>query len=200
MVRFLQWQLNLSKHQINKHVYQILSAPVTSLFFILSSSSRCTGRLFLIWGPSSSVVIHGWDDKAAMKKQKHDLVVQRARRDVAVGERRGGLRVVDRGLFEGCCGSWQEQNERHQNCSVSRYIHPLGLPSGLERSEGDPANNQERGVNPSHHCQWDHIRVTASLFTLLLHFPHSLFCDFYLTGGLQVGFITRLTPPHPSEL
>lgn len=81
-------------------------------------------------------------------------------------------------------------------------IHPLSLPSGLERSVGDSANNREWGVNPSYHCQWSHIRVTASLFTLLLHFPYSLFCGLYLTGGggYRSVFITHLTPPHPSEL
>lgn len=77
---------------------------------------------------------------------------------------------------------------------------PSACPKGLGRSEGDTANNWERGVNPSHHCQQGHIRVTASLFTLLLHFPYSLFCGLYLTGGLQVSFITLLTPPHSSEL
>lgn len=93
----------------------------------------------------------GGNDKTDIKnylKKKHDLVVHRPRRKA-----RGGAEVVDGGLFEGCCGSWQEQLEQHQNCSISQQPSPPSLPSGLERSEGDTANNRERGVNPSYHCQ-----------------------------------------------
>lgn len=44
------------------------------------------------------------------------------------------------------------------------------------------------------------MRVTTTLFTLLLHFSCSLFCGLYLTGGLQIGFYHHLPPPRPPEL
>lgn len=84
-------------------------------------------------------------------------------------------------------------NMNNTKIAAFHDIHPLSLPSGLQRSEGDAANNLERGVNPSYHCQWSHIRVPAPLLTLLLHFPYSPFCGLCLTGGLQVGFYH----PHP---
>lgn len=114
------------------------------------------------------------------------------------GEREGELRS----LMEACLRAVAVVGRKNLNIKIAAFhiIHPLNLPSGLERSEGDTVNNRKRGVNPSHHCQLSHFRATASLLTLLLNFPHSLFCGLYLTGGLQVRYITRLTPPHPSEL
>lgn len=92
------------------------------------------------------------------------------------------------------------RNLNNTKIAAFHDIHPLSLPSGLERSVGDSANNRERGVNPSHHCQWSHIRVTASLFTLLLHFPYSLFCGLYLTGGGATGLFLSPTSPLPTPL
>lgn len=69
------------------------------------------------------------------------------------------------------------------------------MPSGPERSDGHAASKRAWGVNPSHHCQEDHMRMAAALFTLLLHFPCSLACGLYLTGGWQISFITTLSLP-----
>lgn len=63
------------------------------------------------------------------------------------------------------------KNLNNTKIAAFHDIHPLSQPSGLERSEGDTANNRERGVNPSPHCQRGHIRAIASLFTLLTPFP-----------------------------
>lgn len=111
----------------------------------------------------------------------------------------GGLRS----LKEACLRAVAVLGRNNLNNIKIAAFHgslPLSLPSGLERSERGTANNWERGVNSSHHCQWNHIWVTVPTSPappLLFHFPYSPFCGLYLTGGLQVGFIT---PPHPGEL
>lgn len=112
----------------------------------------------------------------------------------------GGAQVIYRGLFEGCCGFWQEQLKQHQNCSISR--HPLLQPaprSAEVRRRWLPITKSEVSTPPTivnrTTLEWLHPSSSPptplSLFTILW---------LYLTGGLQVGFITHLTHPHPTEL
>lgn len=80
-------------------------------------------------------------------------------------------------------------------------LHTFSLPLGLQGSDGDTANNQEWGVNPSHHCQWDHIRVTASPF--ISSYSTSLIHDSVVCIWLEVSksVLSPISPPpHPTEL
>lgn len=87
------------------------------------------------------------------------------------------------------------------NTKTAAYheIHPLRLPSGLERSDGDAGSNWERGVNPSLHCRRDHIRATApSYYTSLIHC--AVVCISLEVHRSVLPPTSPLPPPNPTEL
>lgn len=124
-----------SKHQINEKINTSLSAirQINSSrhFFILylSTSSCCRGTDSLSEGRVPLWSYIGGNDKAAIIYKKKSIILpSTGRGEMNQRERGGRAEVVDRGLFEGCCGSWQEQLEQHQNCSISRHPIPSAYP------------------------------------------------------------------------
>lgn len=206
VLRSCQFNIHYKKLKKGKLIHQkrqnvtvtvILSAIRWSSchFFLLTLSplSCSWHRLYLgtvlLWDK------HGWEWSDSSKTKK-TWVFQRNNWRPEGGEREwsvGGLRS----LTEACLRVvvvLGRNNLNNTKVAVFHGGHPLSLPWSPEGSEGETANKRERGVDPSHHCPRSHIRETTTLLTLLLHFPYSLSCGFCLTRGLQVSFITHLTP------
>ena len=139
----------------------------------------------------------GGNDKGAIKKNKKKtwFCPQAWGETNQRGRRRGsggGAEVT--GSFEGCCGSWQQQLERHQGkkkkTAAFHDIHPL--------RSAEVGGRYCQGVNPSHHCQWAHIRATASLLTPPSPLP--LFTALWFVfdcGVYRLVLSPASPPPHP---
>lgn len=168
--------------------------------------------MMLLSGPdllserSSSFVLSSWvgsDRWKTISLQSRRNCWNGAEEEEGGGGGEGGLRLLTQASLR-VVAVLGRKNLNNTRIVAFHRILSLSLPSvlGVEEcgsrggSETDPASNQEWGVKPSHHCHGGNIRATASLLT-----PTSLiyciFCGFCLTGGLQVGFITLLTPAPP---
>lgn len=117
------------------------------------------------------------NDNEAIKRKENEVFLHRPRWNGPVEEKK----EEEEDAGDGIWGRLSEDYLRVvavlgrnilNNTKIAAYheINPLRLPSGLERSDGDAGSNWERGVNPSLHCQRDHIRATApSYYTSLIH-------------------------------
>lgn len=96
---------------------------------------------------------------------------------------------------------WQEWLGKKKSTEIAAFHDSQGPQVRRGQTEMLPASEREASTPPTivRRSTWEWLQL---LFTLLLHFPCSLACGLYLTGGVGRSVLSPPypPPPTPSEL